>query len=220
VAIVHGLGSEWELLRLHFKPYPANHFTHAGIDAALQLRAMGLRPADIETVELGVATPVLRTIAEPPAEKARPSSAYTARFSGPFTFALALRGGGGLGVTVDDFTEQTIKDPELLALAARVRCVADPECDAIFPEELPAIARVQTRAGERHTIKVLENRGGPSRPLTDAELSLKFRLNAARALDDGAVEELELAIDQIAELDNLAPLTKLSWAGRIPQGVR
>jgi 2-methylcitrate dehydratase PrpD len=45
-------------------------------------------------IELGVAKPVLRTIAEPPEAKARPASGYHAAFSGPYTVAAALLGGG------------------------------------------------------------------------------------------------------------------------------
>jgi 2-methylcitrate dehydratase PrpD len=44
-ALSRGLGETWELTRVLFKPYPANHFTHAGIDAAIRLREEGL---DIE----------------------------------------------------------------------------------------------------------------------------------------------------------------------------
>src|SRR5207302_10863223 len=65
-AVVRGLATDWELLRVVFKPYPCNHFTHAGVDAALRLRAQGLAPADVTAIELGVAKPVLRSIAEPP----------------------------------------------------------------------------------------------------------------------------------------------------------
>ena len=72
-----------------FKPYPCNHFTRAGMDAALRLRAQGLAPADVTAIELGVAKPVLRTIAEPPEAKARPASGYHAAFSGPYTVAAA-----------------------------------------------------------------------------------------------------------------------------------
>src|SRR6266436_6410155 len=36
----HGLGAA----AVVFKPYPCNHFTHAGVDAALRLRAQGLAP--------------------------------------------------------------------------------------------------------------------------------------------------------------------------------
>src|ERR687884_641924 len=58
-ALTRGLGKEWELLRIFFKPYPANHFTHAGIDAAIRLREQGLDVGEIEAIELGVATPTL-----------------------------------------------------------------------------------------------------------------------------------------------------------------
>jgi 2-methylcitrate dehydratase PrpD len=74
------------------------------VDAALRLRAQGLAPADVTAIELGVAKPVLRTIAEPPEAKARPASGYHAAFSGPYTVAAALLG-GGLGVSHEDFTD-------------------------------------------------------------------------------------------------------------------
>ena len=56
----------------------------------------GLDIEDIEKIEFGVASPVLRTIAQPEDEKARPKTGYAAQFSGPFTVATALVGGGGL----------------------------------------------------------------------------------------------------------------------------
>jgi 2-methylcitrate dehydratase PrpD len=102
-----------------FKPYPCNHFTHAGVGAALRLRAQGLAPADVTAIELSVAKPVLRTIAEPPEAKARPASGYHAAFSGPYTVAAALLG-GGLGVSHEDFTDAAARDPRRLALAALV----------------------------------------------------------------------------------------------------
>jgi hypothetical protein len=43
-----GLGTDWELPRVVFKPYPCNHFTHAGVGAALRLRAQGLPPPTSE----------------------------------------------------------------------------------------------------------------------------------------------------------------------------
>src|SRR4030081_2224695 len=88
-AVVRARGTDWELPRVVLKPYPCNHFTHAGVDAALRLRAQGLAPADVTAIELGVARPVLRTIAEPPEAKARPASGYNAAFSGPYTVAAA-----------------------------------------------------------------------------------------------------------------------------------
>ena len=158
-AVVRGLGTDCELPRVAFKPYPCNHFTHAGVDAALRLRAQGLAPADVTAIELGVAKPVLRTIAEPPEAKARPASGYHAAFSGPYTVAAALLG-GGLGVSHEDFTDAAARDPRRLALAL-VRCVEDERCSASFPHDFPAVLRVTTRNG-RGTQG--PRRGQPRRP--------------------------------------------------------
>jgi 2-methylcitrate dehydratase PrpD len=198
-AVVDRLGEHWELPGIFFKPYPCNHFTHAGIDAALELRARGIRPEDVESIELGAPTAVLRTIGEPAEEKARPRSGYHAAFSGPYTIAAALTGGGGLGVFHEDFTDEAAADPARLALAARVRCVPDARCDEIFPHQFPAVLRVVTTDGARHEVRVDANRGGPANPLSSAELAEKFRLNAVRVLDDDTartVAEAGLALPE------------------------
>src|SRR6516225_11428826 len=77
------LGSRWELQSLRFKPYPSNYYTHAGIDAALALARKGLQPEQLQSLELAVATPMLRTMGEPLERKQAPRSAYEAKFSGP-----------------------------------------------------------------------------------------------------------------------------------------
>lgn len=182
-AITKNLGDDWELLRTVFKPYPSNHFTHPGIDCALALRRAGLDPDDIATIELGVAEPVLRTIAEPPAEKAHPRSGYHAKFSGPYTLAVALTGGSGLGVGLDDFTSLT---PERLALAARVTVRADPAATAAFPRAFAGVLRIRTRSGAVLDHRVDSSRGGPGHPLTEAEVTAKFTGNAGRAVENPA----------------------------------
>jgi 2-methylcitrate dehydratase PrpD len=57
-----GLGAHWEVGSLRFKPYPSNYYTHAGIDAALALFRRGLKPEQVQSAELAVATPMLRTM--------------------------------------------------------------------------------------------------------------------------------------------------------------
>ncbi|MFC4069343.1 MmgE/PrpD family protein [Actinoplanes subglobosus] len=190
-AVTDGLGERWELLRTVFKPYPSNHFTHAGIDCALALRAAGLDPDDVEVAELGVAEPVLRTIAEPAAEKARPRSGYHAKFSGPYTLAVALTGGGGLGVGLDDFAEL---DPRRLDLAAKVRMYADPAATAAFPRAFAGVLRVRTRSGAVLEHRVDSSRGGPGHPLRAAEVDRKFTGNAGRAISVDAVAALSGAV--------------------------
>ncbi|MFD3747395.1 MmgE/PrpD family protein [Nocardia sp. NPDC058633] len=202
-AILDGLGTHWELPGVFFKPYPCNHFTHAGIDAALRLRADGITADDIERLELGVPTAVLRTIGEPHADKIRPKSGYHAAFSGPYTVAAALLGGGGLGVFHQDFTDAAAADPDRLALAARVTCVADPRCDAIFPQQFPAVLTAWLHDGRVRTERVEVNRGGPGNPLSGNELATKFRLNTERTFSGDRADEISTVVADLASQPGL-----------------
>ncbi|NBH07220.1 MmgE/PrpD family protein, partial [Amycolatopsis sp. SID8362] len=208
-AIVDGLGERWELPGIFFKPYPCNHFTHAGIDAARRLRARGVDPAEIVELELGAPTAVLRTIAEPREAKIRPQSGYHAAFSGPYTVAAGLLGGGGLGVFHDDFTDEAAADPARLALAAKVRCVPDARCDEIFPHQFPAVLRARLRDGSELEERVDANRGGPQNPLSADELATKFRLNASRVLPEEVSERITKLTYGLAELADITELTGL-----------
>ena len=204
--VVDSLGERWETAGIFTKPYPANHFTHAGIDAALALRAGGLDPAGVEEITLGVAAPTVRTIGEPIDAKRAPDTGYQAQFSGPYSIAAALLGGSGLGLGLEDFTDALAHDPARRALAARVTVVADPECDPIYPMQFPAVLRVRTRGGAELTEKVLANRGGPGNPLSDEELTAKFRDNALRALEADSVAMIERScgrLDQVASASEL-----------------
>jgi 2-methylcitrate dehydratase PrpD len=196
-AVTRGLGEHWESDRIFVKPYPCNHFTHAGIDAALRIRSTGIDPAQIRELTLGVAEPVLRTIAEPIEDKRRPRSGYHSAFSGPYTVAAALLGGGGLGVSHEDFTDEAAADPARLALAARVSVRADPECTRVFPNQFPAVLTARLANGDVLEERVGYNRGGPEYPLSARELAAKFQLNAARVTDGataGALADLVTAL--------------------------
>lgn len=178
VALLGELGERWETASCFMKPYPTNVFTHTGIDAALALRERGLKPEDVASVRIGAAAATLRTIANPREAKIRPESGYHAQFSGPFTFALALRGGGGLGVYLDDFTDEAVRDPLNLDVAVRVTHESDPRCEAIFPLHFPSIVTVTTKDGHELVEEVLANRGTATRPLSEADVELKYSLNA------------------------------------------
>ena len=206
-ALVGDLGSRWEIDRLFYKPYPANHFTHAGIDCARHLRAAGVRSEDVVGIRLGVPGPVLRTIAEPPEQKAAPETPYYAKFSGPYTVASALVGGGGLGVGAADFTEETVADAERLRLAALVECYADEHATSIFPHQFPAVLTLTLSDGTTVDHRVDHNRGGPENPLSIDELMLKFELNASGSASTSLVEEIERAVKQLEAAESIAPLT-------------
>jgi 2-methylcitrate dehydratase PrpD len=212
-AIVGGLGDDWELPKIFYKPYPTNHFTHAGIDAALKIRARGITSDDIVAIELGVPEPVMRTIAEPADQKKRPLTPYHAKFSGPFTVATALVGGGGLGVYSNDFTSDTLQDPERLRLAALVRCVPDQKSSEIFPHQFPAVLTVTLTDGTEIVERIDTNRGGQDRPLTREEQSLKFRLNAGQLLATDQVADLQTAVFALVSAPSIDEMMALTHPG-------
>jgi 2-methylcitrate dehydratase PrpD len=209
--ILEGLGERWSIAEIFYKPYPANHFTHAAIDASLRLRTR-VDLDDIRYIEVRVAAPTLRTIAEPLQSKLKPESGYHAQFSAPFAVAAALIGGGGLGVWLDDFTDEKVGDDLYLGLAAKVRCLSDPRCDAIFPNQFPAIVSMQTNSGETLEEAVLCNRGGPDNPLKPEELQKKFLANAGRVLDESQSEMLAEAIAGLEKI-HLSTLMGLATVG-------
>lgn len=213
--ITRGLGTEWAAPGIFFKPYPANHFTHTALDAGRALRKRGLAVDAIESVTLGVPSAVVRTIGQPIEKKRVPETAYEAQFSGPYAVATGLLGGrplafDGLAFDQRDWTADLATDPARRSLMALVDVVGDPRCDEIFPNQFPAVLTVRTRDGREWTEEVLTNLGGPRRPLTDAQLSGKFRANAAAVLTDEAaarVEEEAHRLDEAADVRTLLSLT-------------
>jgi 2-methylcitrate dehydratase PrpD len=198
------LGSRWELQSLRFKPYPSNYYTHAGIDAALALARKGLQPEQLQSLELAVATPMLRTMGEPLERKQAPRSAYEAKFSGPYTVASALIGGTGLGLGIDDFSDELVHEPRRCALMRRISVVSAARCDEVFPDQAPAILTVVTAAHEHLVEEVMVNRGGPERPLSPAEVAAKFDDNAKRALPPATARSLRDAIENLPAAESVA----------------
>ncbi len=189
-AVTDGLGSTWSVPGIFFKPYPANHFTHAVIDAGIALRARGVAMDDVASATIGVPSAVVRTIGEPIEVKRQPETGYQAQFSGPYALAAGLAGGGGLGVGLDDYSDQLAQDPTRRRLMSMVDVVPDERCDAIFPHQFPAIVTVRLSSGAVLVEEVLANRGGPERPLSDVELGRKFADNVAGRLPDAVATTL------------------------------
>ncbi|MBY5162118.1 MmgE/PrpD family protein [Salsipaludibacter albus] len=204
--ITDGLGDTWSVPDIHFKPYPANHFTHTGIDGAVRLRERGIGPDDVAALRLGVAAPTVRTIGEPLDVKRTPDTGYQAQFSGPYTIAAALLGGSGLALGLDDFTDELARDPQRRALMAKVDVVADPRCDERYPDELPGVLTATLTNGDEVVEEVWANRGGPSRPLDADELATKFRDNALRGLDGDAVAIIEDQVFGLGQVGDLGPV--------------
>ena len=212
------LSDRWHCDDIFYKPYPANHFTHTGIDAAMALRRRGLCATDLASATLEVAPPTVRTIGEPIEAKRMPETGYHAQFSGPYTVVAGLLGGGGLGVGLGDFSDALARDPLRRELMERVDVVGDPQLMQIYPYQLPARLSVTTTAGQTLVEEVLANRGGPDRPLSAAELAAKYTDNTADLLSSQDACRTHETLSVLADIDStaglLAPLQRIDAAAK------
>ena len=167
-----------------------------------------------------MAPPTVRTIGEPIDAKRRPESGYHAQFSGPYTVAAGLLGGGGLGVGLADFSDELARDPVRRELMTRIDVVGDPRLMAIYPCHLPARLTVTTATGQTLVEEVLANRGSPDRPLTDDELAAKYTDNTAGLVPDDVAVRLRDAVSNLDAAPSvaglLAPLAVVDPTGERP----
>lgn len=198
-----GLGETWELLQVAVKPYPACHFVHACIDAAVALvREQKLESGAVERVRALVPSEVVKTVCEPVANKRRPANSYDAQFSIPYAVAAALQRGR---FTLDELEDDALGDNHILALADRVHYEVDPA--TTFPRHYTGEIIVTTRDGRTLRHREAINRGNGERPLSEAAIVEKFRLNAARAVSPqraGEIEALLLSLDEHADARAIA----------------
>ena len=98
--------------------------------------------------------------------------AMPAKFSTPFILASGfVRGGVGL----DAFTEEAVHDKTVLALAAKVRYVIDPNNP--YPNNFTGHIRAVLNDGRVVEERQPHFRGGANEPLTQADIEEKFALN-------------------------------------------
>ena len=202
------LGRTFELMATGVKPYPSCRWGHAGIDAALAIRAeKGLRPEEVEKVVLGVSRAGLLLVGEPAERKADPRNVVDGQFSGPFVIATALAT-GALGW--DSY--RLLDDPAVRGLMARVSCENDPAIEAEFPANMSGRLRVWAR-GQVFDRTVVVPRGEPSNFPDEAELRAKFMGLADPVL--GVAASAALARD-ILGLPGLPQAAAVLHTGAVP----
>jgi 2-methylcitrate dehydratase PrpD len=172
-ALTGDFGTRWVTDTLAFKPYPCGTMAQPYIDCARRLAARGVRAEDVEAILCEVAEGTVHRLWEPLADKQRPPNGYAAKFAVPYLLASGfVHGGVGLGA----FVENAINDPRVLALAAKVKFVIDP--DNPYPNNYTGHVRATLRDGSVIEERQPYLRGGAQEPLTRQDVIEKFKLNA------------------------------------------
>lgn len=192
------LGSRWMTSEIALKPYPCCHFTHAFIDAALDLReellASGRSLDDIVAIECPTSERLVPAVAAPVDRRVAPETIYDALFSIQFAVALALRDGR---VDLASFYEQPLDDPEVRRLAALATCPVDTISD--YPVHFPGEVRLTFKDGSVLQRRHASSRGTHEQPLSQAEVFGKMRGNLAHRWDDSAGDRVQQAVLDIED---------------------
>jgi 2-methylcitrate dehydratase PrpD len=159
------------------------------IDCARRLAAWGIQAEDIEEIVCEVAEGTVHRLWEPLADKQRPRNGYAAKFATPYLLATGfVHGGVGLGA----FTEAAIRDAEVLALAAKVKFVIDP--DNPYPNNYSGHIRASLKNGGVIEERQPHMRGGAQEPLSRQDVTEKFLLNAQHGRWDTAQSDAALKL--------------------------
>jgi 2-methylcitrate dehydratase PrpD len=193
--VTDGLGESWELHVNTYKPFPCGIVNHPAIDACIQLHdEHGVAPGDVAALRLHVAPLVIDLCG-----KTDIHVGLEGKFSVVHGAAVGLvRGRAGLR----EYTDDAVNDPDVKAVRERATREAD---DPTVTEDGVHV-ELELTDGRLLEKRLTESLGNLQRPLTDEQLSAKFRDQATLAISPEQAEQaLELswrvdALDDVAEL--------------------
>ncbi len=210
-ALTADLGRRYMAEELGMYAFPCCGYTQAYVAETLKLvREKQIRPADVESVTLFVG-PRAMNLCEPREVRCSPRNISEAQMSIPFTVATAIAKGTP---RIEHFTPQGLRDPEILAMAAKVRWQADPACDKSYGTAIiDAGVEIGLKGGRNARFRYHGVRyGHPQNPIGEAELKEKYRdcmPSSAKPMTAAATAELISTLDRLESLEDVSPILQM-----------
>ncbi len=184
--LLDGLGEKYLITECGYKAFPTEALTHQPITATLEvMQENRIDPHAVEEVLIKTTTRGADILSDP--SKYQPTTKETADHSLPYCIAVAVAKGN---VLPSDFTEEALKDPFVWELLGKIKVVADPQIDALFPGVKRAIVTVTIKDGQSFTKQEDFAKGRAERPLSDEELIGKFRANAQDVVTESRLDTI------------------------------
>ncbi len=207
------LGQHWMIMEQGFKVHAVCWWAQPAIEATRILtQEHSFTAADIEQIEIATFEKATRL------NHPRPATTEQAQYSLPFPVAAALYKAltgneTWYGLGPNQLLEDSLNNPQILDLAARVKLVEAPDLTAAFPDKFLARASITLRNG--HTVSTGNTtfRGDRESLLTGEELRTKYRWLAASLLPPKRVEAIEQAVFTLADAPTIEPLLALLRPG-------
>jgi len=203
--LLDGLGSKFLITDCSYKAFPTEALTHQPITAVLNIcRAHSIAAEDVEEIHVRTTTRGADILSDP--SKYQPTTKETADHSLPYCIAAAVADGN---VLPSSFEEKKLRDPRIWTLLPKIKVVADPEIDDLFPAVKRAIVRITTNDGAVYEEQVDHAKGSPENPMSDDDIVAKFRANAAAVLTperQQRVIEATWALEDFADIGDYMQL--------------
>lgn len=190
------LAQRFEISFNSYKPFACGIVIHPSIDACVQLRDKGVRPEQVERIELRVHSLVLELTG-----KKEPKDGLQGKFSVYHGCAVGLMFGRA---AEEEFSDAVVTHPDVVALRNRVQATVD---DSIDEAAVHVVAVL--RDGQRIEVRVEHAIGSLQNPLTDAQLEAKFGSLVAPVLGEAKARAITAACWTLAAQPDVRTLTAL-----------
>ncbi|MCD6426327.1 MAG: MmgE/PrpD family protein [Anaerolineales bacterium] len=198
--VLKDLGKEFMITKCAYKAFPTEALTHQPISAAMQVcQEQNLVAEDISEILVETTVRGADILSDP--SKFKPKTKETADHSLPYVVAAAVADGN---VLPSSFSDEKLKDPRIWDLLGKIKVVADPEIDAMFPGVKRARVTITNNEGQSFTAQVDNAKGSPLNPMSDEEIISKFRANAGAVL---SVDQQDQVIDLTWRFDELEEIS-------------
>ena len=195
--LTEGLGRDYTITSVGFKPYASCAGTHTVIDAMKDIRSKEkLTADDVQEIEMDLAKLSLDA-----AGIVEPKTALEGKFSVYHCAALALLEGEA---GEDKFTDEKVNDPVIIGLRKKIKARLNPE-----HQLLDAKVVVTTRDGRKIERFVRIPKGQPQNKMTAAEMEEKFRGLACLVLPRENVDRLVEKIYRLEEISDVSEIINL-----------
>jgi 2-methylcitrate dehydratase PrpD len=200
---VTGLGRQYEILNLYFKPYAACRWAQPAVAGCLKLvRENRLKPADLVRVKVRTFAAAASLTRQPPA------NTEEAQYNLAFPVAAALIDGA---VGPAQVLPPRLFDADILDLAGRLEVEVTQEFEDRFPAKAIAAVEITTRDGKRYDSGTVEARWEPPDTLpSDSELKEKFIWLAGPVLGQYRCQELFRFIWKFEDVSDAREIINLS----------
>lgn len=205
------LGAPWTFRfpGVSIKPHPSGSLTHPGMAVMMELiEKHDIRPERVKRVSVGTNHNMPNALIHH-----RPKNELQAKFSMEFCMAiLLLERKGGL----EQFTDEVVNRSDVQAMIRNVHFGVHPQAEAAGFDKMTTIIKIELDDGTVIEGQADFGKGSPANPMTDEELSEKFRQCAAwGGLDRNRTQAVLDRVWRIEALKDVTELTSLLARERV-----